>query len=252
MVAVLPHDFPDQDVRAVMAATVTGHLARLSPALRRFADCLSPHRRSLDGELCVATHGRRSRARARRRDLHRHAALKLAERAEMATEIEIGRHFVDRLLTDDVAGKDVLKETCMSKWWHSDLLKRVTDQYVQLFGGYGYMLEYPISKTFLDARGPATLKNSLEGCSLHGSYLADIVSAASVDIVSTASPRWTEVRHAGSLSGSEEPLSTAKPPRAPSSPSSDSKGLQILDEIASLGLREIELEYLFIVSHHGF
>jgi acyl-CoA dehydrogenase len=72
--------------------------------------------------------------------------------AEMATEIEIGRHFLDRLLTDHVAGKDVLKETCMSKWWHSDLLKRVTDQCVQFFGGYGYMLEYPISKAFLDAR----------------------------------------------------------------------------------------------------
>ncbi len=72
--------------------------------------------------------------------------------AEMATEIEIGRHFLDRLLSDHVAGKDVLKETCMSKWWHSDLLKRVTDQCVQFFGGYGYMLEYPISKAFLDAR----------------------------------------------------------------------------------------------------
>jgi acyl-CoA dehydrogenase len=48
--------------------------------------------------------------------------------AEMATEIEIGRHFLDRLVADHVAGKDVLKETCMSKWWHSELLKRVTDQ----------------------------------------------------------------------------------------------------------------------------
>jgi hypothetical protein len=47
----------------------------------------------------------------------------------------------------------------------------------------------------------AALENALEGWSLTGSYLADIVSAASVDIVSTASPRWTEVRHAGSLSG---------------------------------------------------
>jgi acyl-CoA dehydrogenase len=72
--------------------------------------------------------------------------------AEMATEIEIGRHFLDRLLADHVAGKDVLKETCMSKWWHSDLLKRVTDQCLQFFGGYGYMVEYPISKAFLDAR----------------------------------------------------------------------------------------------------
>ena len=72
--------------------------------------------------------------------------------AELATEIEIGRHFLDRLLADHIAGKDVLKETCMSKWWHSDLLKRVTDQCLQFFGGYGYMLEYEICKSFLDAR----------------------------------------------------------------------------------------------------
>jgi acyl-CoA dehydrogenase len=71
---------------------------------------------------------------------------------EMATEIEIGRHFLDRLLADHVAGKDVLKETCMSKWWHSDLVKRVTDQCLQFFGGYGYMLEYEICQAFLDAR----------------------------------------------------------------------------------------------------
>lgn len=72
--------------------------------------------------------------------------------AELATEIEIGRHFLDRLLADHVAGKDVLKETCMSKWWHSDLMKRVTDQCLQFYGGYGYMDEYEISKAFLDAR----------------------------------------------------------------------------------------------------
>ena len=72
--------------------------------------------------------------------------------AEMATEIEIGRHFLDRLLADHIAGKDVLKETCMSKWWHSDMLKRVTDQCLQFFGGYGFMLEYEVCKAFLDAR----------------------------------------------------------------------------------------------------
>ncbi|HEY6881905.1 MAG TPA: acyl-CoA dehydrogenase family protein [Polyangiales bacterium] len=72
--------------------------------------------------------------------------------AELATEIEVGRHFIDRLVADHVAGKNVLKETCMSKWWHSDMLKRVTDECLQLHGGYGYMEEYEISKAFLDAR----------------------------------------------------------------------------------------------------
>src|SRR5688572_1506917 len=42
----------------------------------------------------------------------------------------------------------------------------------------------------------ATLKNPLAGWSATGSYLVDVVSAASVDIVSTASTHWTEVRHA--------------------------------------------------------
>jgi len=72
--------------------------------------------------------------------------------AEMATEIEMGRHFLDRLIVDHVAGKDVLKETCMSKFWHSDMLKRVTDQCLQFFGGYGYMTEYEICNAYLDAR----------------------------------------------------------------------------------------------------
>ena len=72
--------------------------------------------------------------------------------AEVATEIEIGRHFLDRLIADHVAGKNVLKETCMSKWWHSDMAKRITDECLQFFGGYGYMLEYEIAKAYLDAR----------------------------------------------------------------------------------------------------
>jgi acyl-CoA dehydrogenase len=72
--------------------------------------------------------------------------------AEMATEVEIGRHFVDRLVHDHCEGKDVLKETCMAKWWTSDMLQRVVDQCLQLHGGYGYMLEYPIAKAYLDSR----------------------------------------------------------------------------------------------------
>ena len=72
--------------------------------------------------------------------------------AEMATEVEIGRHFVDRLLHDHCEGKDVLQETCMAKWWTSEMLQRVVDQGLQLHGGYGYILEYPIAKAYLDAR----------------------------------------------------------------------------------------------------
>ncbi len=72
--------------------------------------------------------------------------------AEVATEIELGRHFLDRLIADHMAGKSVLKEVSMSKWWHSEMLNRITNECLQFFGGYGYMLEYEISKAYLDAR----------------------------------------------------------------------------------------------------
>jgi hypothetical protein len=48
----------------------------------------------------------------------------------------------------------------------------------------------------------AGLTDDVSGWSVNGHYLVDVVSAASVDIVSTASPHWTEVRHAGGVSGS--------------------------------------------------
>jgi len=72
--------------------------------------------------------------------------------AEMKTEVEIGRVFVDRLIAEHAAGEAILMETFMAKWWASDMLKRLTDRAVQLHGGYGYMMEYPVCKAFLDAR----------------------------------------------------------------------------------------------------
>ena len=72
--------------------------------------------------------------------------------AEMKTEIEIARVFVDRCI-DELNDGNLTQETAaMAKWWTSDLQKRVVDQCVQLHGGYGYMLEYPIARAYLDAR----------------------------------------------------------------------------------------------------
>ena len=51
----------------------------------------------------------------------------------------------------------------------------------------------------------ATLSNPLAGWSVGGSYLVDVVSAASVDIVATASQNWHELRHAGTLHGAYKP-----------------------------------------------
>jgi len=71
---------------------------------------------------------------------------------ECATQIEVGRAFLDRLLAEHVAGEYLVKECSMAKLWQTEMLSRVVDECLQFFGGYGYMLEYPISRAFMDAR----------------------------------------------------------------------------------------------------
>ena len=72
--------------------------------------------------------------------------------AECATEVEVGRAFLDRLIGEHVAGKYLVKECSMAKLWQSEMQGRVIDACLQLYGGYGYMLEYPISRAYMDAR----------------------------------------------------------------------------------------------------
>lgn len=72
--------------------------------------------------------------------------------AEMKTEVEIARVFVDRCITELNAGNLTAAEAAMAKWWTTELQKRVVDDCLQLHGGYGYMMEYPIAKAFLDTR----------------------------------------------------------------------------------------------------
>ena len=71
--------------------------------------------------------------------------------AEMATEVEVGQAFVDRCLAAHVRGDDILTEVSMAKWWVTDLLKRVTSQCLQLHGGYGFMMEFPVATDYADA-----------------------------------------------------------------------------------------------------
>jgi alkylation response protein AidB-like acyl-CoA dehydrogenase len=72
--------------------------------------------------------------------------------AEMATEIEVGQAFIDRCITAHVAGEFTAEEAAMAKWWTTELQGRVIDTGVQLHGGYGYMMEYPIARSYVDAR----------------------------------------------------------------------------------------------------
>jgi alkylation response protein AidB-like acyl-CoA dehydrogenase len=72
--------------------------------------------------------------------------------AEMATEIEIAEHYVAKAVLEHNAGRFTVQDAAMAKWWTTELQKRVVDQCVQLHGGYGYMLEYPVAKAFVDSR----------------------------------------------------------------------------------------------------
>ncbi len=72
--------------------------------------------------------------------------------AEMATETRIARVFVDRCVRAHLDGLLDAAEASMAKYWTTELQKRIVDQAVQLHGGYGYMLEYPIAKAYVDSR----------------------------------------------------------------------------------------------------
>lgn len=74
------------------------------------------------------------------------------ELAKAATEIQMARCFVDQLILEHIDGKNVVKEVSMAKYYTSELAFRTADRCLQLFGGYGFCAEYPISKMFVDTR----------------------------------------------------------------------------------------------------
>lgn len=71
--------------------------------------------------------------------------------AELASQVEIGQVFVDRLLAAHVRGEEIVSEVSMAKWWTTDLQKRLTSECLQLHGGYGFMREYGIAGDYADA-----------------------------------------------------------------------------------------------------
>ncbi|GAB3552319.1 acyl-CoA dehydrogenase family protein [Noviherbaspirillum agri] len=72
--------------------------------------------------------------------------------AEAKTEATIARTFIDRCIVDMMEGRMDAVLASMAKYWISDLQCKVIDNCLQLFGGYGYMLEYPIAQMYADAR----------------------------------------------------------------------------------------------------
>jgi acyl-CoA dehydrogenase len=72
--------------------------------------------------------------------------------AELHTETTIGRVFLDSCVARHLEGKLDAATASMAKYWLTELQFKVLDNCVQLFGGYGYMREYPIARAWADAR----------------------------------------------------------------------------------------------------
>jgi len=72
--------------------------------------------------------------------------------AELVTEVEITQTYVDRCILALTAGRLTVADAAKAKLWSTELQGRVVDACVQLHGGYGYMLEYPIARAYLDNR----------------------------------------------------------------------------------------------------
>jgi long-chain-acyl-CoA dehydrogenase len=72
--------------------------------------------------------------------------------AEMVTELDVTQSYVDNLVL--ALNRNALDpvDAAKAKWWATEMHKRVVDRCVQLFGGYGYMLEYPIARAYADTR----------------------------------------------------------------------------------------------------
>jgi long-chain-acyl-CoA dehydrogenase len=72
--------------------------------------------------------------------------------AEVGTELDVTRSFVDRAILAYGAGELSAVDAAKAKWWATDVQCRAVDRLLQLFGGYGYMREYPIARAYEDAR----------------------------------------------------------------------------------------------------
>jgi acyl-CoA dehydrogenase len=75
---------------------------------------------------------------------------------ELATEVELGRTFLDSLTEEFLEGKDINLRVSMAKWWIGEMVNRLAYHCTQLHGGYGFMKEYFVARSFVDVR-PGTI-----------------------------------------------------------------------------------------------
>lgn len=72
--------------------------------------------------------------------------------AELRTKIDIGRTYADRCMELQVQNALSVEAAAAAKYWLSDMVNQVVDECVQLHGGYGFMMEYPVARAYVDNR----------------------------------------------------------------------------------------------------
>ena len=71
---------------------------------------------------------------------------------EMATEVKIGRTFMEKLVADHIEGLEIIVETSMAKYWTTEMVRRVADRSLDLLGNYGILEQSPVVRGFRDVR----------------------------------------------------------------------------------------------------
>jgi alkylation response protein AidB-like acyl-CoA dehydrogenase len=72
--------------------------------------------------------------------------------ADLATELDVTRAYVDKCVLAFNRGDCTAVDAAKAKLWATEVQNRVVDKCLQFFGGYGWMMEYPIARAYLDAR----------------------------------------------------------------------------------------------------
>ena len=70
----------------------------------------------------------------------------------MATRVDVAQAYVDQCVCSSTPASSPPAEAAQAKYWCTELQQRSVNECLQLFGGYGYMLEYPIARAYADAR----------------------------------------------------------------------------------------------------
>ena len=100
----------------------------------------------------LASRGRDSTRRSIRPNVEQALTERRIKLAECATIAHVVRSFVNDCVQRLLDGTLDDEAAYMAKWWCSEQQCKVTDECLQFFGGYGYMVEYPIARLYADAR----------------------------------------------------------------------------------------------------